>query len=217
MTALVAAEYINLDAKISAPAGRHREDLSSAARIRTVVHRVPASHPLLQESSNEAAMALADQLGEARFVSLMNQKAASLGMASTALPDPAGRNQGNVSSAEDLFRLAQYLYNNRSFILRLSAGRITGSAYEAPSFPDLENFNVFADDAGICRRQVGKEFDRRGRPSSPCLSIIWGTKCGRSPSLFWGQRIMRATPKRSFSMFLQPTRERQMPHSHECV
>ena len=75
-----------------------------------------------------------------------------------------------------------------------------GKHLRSGKFPDLENFNVFADDAEIVGGKVGK-IRPPGTPSSPCLSIIWGTRCGRSPSLFWGQRIMRATAQALFLCF----------------
>ena len=156
MTALVAAEYINLDASIV---------VADSAIVPTSKPRLHAGdqvsayqllYPLLDESSNEAAFALADFVGRARFVSLMNQKAAALGMADTRFTDPAGREDGNVSTAEDLFLLAKYLLNNRSFVLKISAGTLGENAYGAPQFAGLENFNVFAGQPDFLGGKVGE-------------------------------------------------------------
>jgi D-alanyl-D-alanine carboxypeptidase len=90
MTALVAAEYINLDKPIN---------VRASAMVQTSVPRLKAGesrsayqllYPLLAESSNEAAYALSDHLGRNYFVTLMNQKAEALGMKTAHFEDPAG-------------------------------------------------------------------------------------------------------------------------------
>jgi D-alanyl-D-alanine carboxypeptidase len=114
-------------------------------------------YPLLNESSNEAAFALADYVGRDRFVSLMNQKAAALGMAHTRFADPAGREDGNISTAEDLFALAKYLLNNRSFILKISSNTVGHNlAYGSSHFTDLQNFNVFTGQPSFIGGKVGQ-------------------------------------------------------------
>ncbi|MBI5220228.1 MAG: L,D-transpeptidase family protein [Candidatus Liptonbacteria bacterium] len=156
MTALIAAEYINLDRDIT---------VSQSAIVFTSKPRLRAGqsilafqllYPLLMESSNEAAFALADRLGRERFVALMNTKAQALGMTDTRFVDPAGSGEGNVASAQDLFTLAKYLRNNRSFVLKLTTGRLRDSAYGPPIFTDLKNFNVFDADPDFIGGKVGQ-------------------------------------------------------------
>lgn len=156
MTALVAAEYINLDATSTVP---------ESAIVSTSVPRLKAGYrinpyqllyPLLDESSNEAAFMLAGYLGRERFVSLMNQKAVALGMIHTRFTDPAGREDGNVSTAEDLFALAKYLLNNRSFILKITSNTVGYNAYGSSQFADLQNFNVFTGQPGFVGGKVGQ-------------------------------------------------------------
>ncbi len=145
VTALVAAEYINLDNTVVitddmlVPTSRPR--LVSGGEISAF----NLLYPLLLESSNEAAAALAANLGFDRFVALMNDKARSLGMTHTAFVDSSGSGAGNVSTAEDLFALLRSIYNNRSFILQLTTGRLDKSVYGRPAFRDLGNFNVFGN------------------------------------------------------------------------
>ena len=64
-------------------------------------------HLTLIASDNAAARALArvSHGGTKAFVQRMNEKAAELGLASTAFADPSGLNPENVSSAYDLSRL----------------------------------------------------------------------------------------------------------------
>lgn len=95
-------------------------------------------------------------MGSARIVALMNKKAASVGMRQTSFADPAGISDGNRASAEDLFMLTKYLYNNRSFILRMTSGRLGASAYDNPRFSNLGNFNLFSKDARFVGGKVGK-------------------------------------------------------------
>ena len=143
VTALVAAEYINLDKPVT---------ITETAIVGTTIPRlVPGTsvqafqllYPLLLESSNEAAEALAHSIGTDRFVNLMNKKAEAIGMNHTHFADPSGRKQENVSTAEDLFILLKYVYNNRSFVLKMSTGELNDSAYGSPIYRNLSNFNNF--------------------------------------------------------------------------
>lgn len=157
MTAAVAVEYINIERDIAIT--------PSMLAATTTIPRLQAGetwtlydllHPLLLESSNEAAFAIATVLGPRRFVDLMNEKAKAIGMAHARFTDPAGIDGGNVASAEDIFHLAKYLYHNRSFILRMTAGRAVNATYGAPRFSGLTNTNHFADDPAFLGGKIGK-------------------------------------------------------------
>lgn len=148
MTALIATEYINLDNVATVP---------KEAIIYTSKPRFKAGDrfsiyqllfPLLMESSNESAETIARYYGRENFIKHMNNKAVSIGMANTNFDDPSGVSALNTSTAEDLFMLAKYIYNNRSFIFNISSGKIKGSAYGSNGFSDLVNLNDF----------VGEEF-----------------------------------------------------------
>ena len=67
-------------------------------------------YALLMESSNDAAVALAEHYEaisdeELSFVYLMNQKASELGLENTHFTDPSGYDADNVSTVEDISRL----------------------------------------------------------------------------------------------------------------
>ncbi len=79
--------------------------------------------PLLLSSSNDAAYALAHQLGTGRFVELMNQKAQALGLSRTRYTDPSGLEMTNVSTPEELLSFLKYLRDVREPILDMSARR----------------------------------------------------------------------------------------------
>jgi D-alanyl-D-alanine carboxypeptidase len=156
MTALVASEYINLGKNIPI----NKISLVSTSKSRLVsgtsIEAFELLHLLLEESSNEAAEVLAGYLGKERFVQLMNKKALAIGLKNTTFVDPSGIGGGNVSSAEDLFILAKYIYNNRSFIFKISTGLLNTGINENFSFPKLNNFNEFVGEEGFVGGKVGE-------------------------------------------------------------
>ncbi len=76
--------------------------------------------PLLLESSNKSADVLASRLGEKRFVAEMNKRAKTIGLINSTFADPSGISADNVSSAEDLFRLAKHIFFEKSYIFSVS-------------------------------------------------------------------------------------------------
>jgi D-alanyl-D-alanine carboxypeptidase (penicillin-binding protein 5/6) len=77
-------------------------------------------HVMLMPSSNVAAQAMADYLGQAQFMNEMNARAEQWGMTDTYFADPSGISATNESSAHDLLILAQHVYNNYPGILALT-------------------------------------------------------------------------------------------------
>lgn len=145
MSALIATEYINLDSMATVP----NEALIFTSKPRL---QAGANHkiyqllfPLLMESSNEAAETIARHYGRGNFIKHMNEKAASIGMTHSNFADPSGASGENISTAEDLFMLAKYIYNNRSFIFKITSGKIEKSAYGENEFTNLTNLNDFVD------------------------------------------------------------------------
>ncbi len=66
-------------------------------------------YPLLIESSNDAAEVVASGLGRDTFMKRINEKASDILMVDTSFTDPSGLSHKNVSTARDLFRLAQFI------------------------------------------------------------------------------------------------------------
>lgn len=156
VTALVAAEHINLDKEVTVP--KEAIVYTSKARLKPgqSISVYQLLFPLLLESSNEAAETIARSYGRDKFVEQMNEKAKSLGMLNTKFADPSGASPENVSTAEDLFMLAKYIYNNRSFVFNLTTGKIKSSAYGISDFSDLGNFNDFAGVESFVGGKTGK-------------------------------------------------------------
>ena len=79
--------------------------------------------PLLLESSNDAAEALAEYFGREDFLLKMNRQAEQLLMASTVYEDPSGLSPQNVSTAADLFKLLGYLRETHNEIFNITTKR----------------------------------------------------------------------------------------------
>ena len=85
---------------------------TSRLTVGTALTRGELLHLALMSSENRAAHALGRTFpgGLMAFVSAMNTKARSLGMADTRYVDPTGLNSGNQSSARDLVSLVKAAY-----------------------------------------------------------------------------------------------------------
>jgi D-alanyl-D-alanine carboxypeptidase len=156
VTALVTVEHINLDTFITVPAAA--QVYTSKARL-TPGMQVRAYDLLLllmRESSNEAAETLASFIGREKFIAEMNKKARGVGLARTVFTDPSGADAGNVSTSRDVYELVRHIYVNRKFILDLTAGRITNSAYGESAFPDVGNVNDFIDEPNFVGGKNGQ-------------------------------------------------------------
>ena len=77
-------------------------------------------YPLLLESSNDAAEAIAEQSGRDIFIEKMNEKSKDLGLMSTFFSDPTGLSENNQSTALDLLKFAKYLKSNSPDILHIT-------------------------------------------------------------------------------------------------
>lgn len=140
VTALVATEYINLDKTISVPYSSLVYSAVPRLKAGQKVRAYDLLYLVLQESSNEASEALASAVGRAQFIFYMNAKARAIGLEGTNFTDPSGA-KSDLSSPKDLFTLLRYIDENRRFVLEMTAGNLKDSAYGAPAFRSLQNFN----------------------------------------------------------------------------
>lgn len=101
-------------------------------------------YPLLLNSSNVAAEAIASTSDRMKFLDLMSNYAWEVGMPSTFFADPSGLNPRNISSARDFFNLAKYLYKSKPDILALTrtarASTATTSDHNAHEFVSIHPF-----------------------------------------------------------------------------
>jgi len=138
MTAMVMVEHnLPLDEMITVTNDDVDTEKNSSSRLTVgaTLSRGELLHLALMSSENRAAHALGRTFpgGLQAFVTLMNVKARSLGMADTRYVDPTGLNSGNQSSAKDLASLVK-------------------AAYQQPLIRDLSTSHEYAVKLG--RRQV---------------------------------------------------------------
>jgi len=87
-------------------------------------------YPLLIESSNDAAFALAEVIGQKKFVDLMNLEAEHLGLKNTYFANPTGLDPKkpaepmSYSTARDLTKFAEYLLDHNNIWEILSIAKI---------------------------------------------------------------------------------------------
>ena len=74
----------------------------------------------LIQSVNDASQALSYAVGIGRFVKLMNKKAKALGMENTIYSDAHGLSENNISTAQDLAKLAVHVYQRQPQILSMT-------------------------------------------------------------------------------------------------
>ncbi len=155
LTALTVSEYLNLENKLTV----RESDLATTSVPRLeagdVFKAMDLFYPLLMESSNEAALVLSRAVGRDRFMGLINDKVEALGMEGAYFVDPAGVSADNKASAKNIFSLAKFLYNNKSFVLKVSSST-TNSSVLPKAFKNLNNFNLIDGVSGFFGGKIGK-------------------------------------------------------------
>jgi poly-gamma-glutamate synthesis protein (capsule biosynthesis protein) len=139
MTALVASKLVksNETTKITksalATSGQNGE-----LRLGEKIKISDLLYPLLLESSNDAAEALALYFGRNSFIAKMNQEALALQMNSTSYEDPSGLTSQNQSTVSDMFKLAGYIAQQYSDLFKIT----TKSSYstKAHSWSNISQF-----------------------------------------------------------------------------
>jgi D-alanyl-D-alanine carboxypeptidase len=93
---------------------------SGGLRAGEKVKALDLLYPLLLESSNDVALLISEQFDALVFPKMMNQKAKDIGMSKTFFEEASGLSAKNVTTAEDLFTLSQYIYNEQPHILDIA-------------------------------------------------------------------------------------------------
>jgi len=127
-------------------------------------------YPLLMQSSNGAANALASFIGQGEFVKKMNDKAISLGMIDSSFQDPSGIGDMNISTTHDISRLLQYIYYKRNFIFDITKGKkfINFGPVELHT---ITNFNDFYENENLLGAKTGKT-----NKAKETLATVWNFK-----------------------------------------
>lgn len=120
------------------------------------------TYPLILESSNDAAEALAEAAGRDVFIKSMNDLVEGLGMKKTHFDESSGLSPGDVSSARDLFKFARHLYRYEPSILELTrlpsyAFATTSTATSTERGPyAFKNTNPFVGDPHYIGGKTGR-------------------------------------------------------------
>ncbi|MDP3956526.1 MAG: L,D-transpeptidase family protein [bacterium] len=161
MTGVVASELIYLERSITiTPAMLSAKIQSFPFKSGDNYSAFDLLYPMLMESSNGAASAIASFIGEASFVKAMNTKAKSLGMKDTVFADPAGILDGNVATARDLSTLMAYILDKRYFLLDITKGK-NYLQFGPSHFSDIKNFNEFAGEESLIGMKNGETTDAK--------------------------------------------------------
>jgi D-alanyl-D-alanine carboxypeptidase/lipoprotein-anchoring transpeptidase ErfK/SrfK len=155
MTALVANEIISLDKKVSVPEGTLFNPPNATTTATKTFLVDDLFYPLLMQSSNGIADALASYYGRRGFVGWMNTTAKALDMTSTTFADSSGISPDNISTTEDLFRLATYLKNKKSFVLKITDTQAKTITADDGSDYQIQNVNAPANAAPFEGGKVG--------------------------------------------------------------
>ncbi len=172
MTAIISTEYINLEKEITVAQAMLTPTSVPRLKIGQSYKAYDLLFPLMTESSNEAAQALSYFIGPQRFIDLMNQKGRSLGMNDSIFADSSGISPVSAASAKNLFSLSKYLYFNRNFVLKLSNNAVENSAYGAPKFSGLSNFNKPKNNSQVWKDFVGGKIGLTQASKQTIVSIF---------------------------------------------
>lgn len=156
MTALVANETIMSYKKLSVA---RSELLNTGGYSSSAWETFPVGdlfYPLLMESNNAVANSLAKYYGNVGFVGWMNATAKSLDMSSTHFADATGVSTGNVSTPDDLYRLATYIANKKSFIFDITRTPTKELVAESGTTYRIDNANAFSNSSNFLGGKEGK-------------------------------------------------------------
>lgn len=170
MTAVVARENIDKDAMIKMSEGAiAMEGAAGNFVIGKAYSLGEVIRALLKVSSNDAAAAIAEFVGEERFFQLMNQKAQALKMHQTRFFDPSGLSSLNQSTLENLEKLVTYIYYYHPEIFRITQ-EVEGNIHPFAGQPDFIGGKTgFIDEAN---GNLISLFNNDGRP---LLIIVLGS------------------------------------------
>lgn len=171
----------------------------SRIRMGTKVTRRDALHLALMSSENRMASALARHYpgGRSAFVRAMNNKARQLGMRNTHFYDSTGLSTRNVSTAQDLGKLAAAAYR-QPLIRQFTQDENREMRFSAPAYslmfnntnplvknPDWDvrlSKTGFTDEAGRC-------LVMRAKPDSRELAIVLLNSVGKRTPIGDANRI----------------------------
>lgn len=146
LTALVAKEELAASTTISITESDRRASQGTPGSITRdeSFSLADSLYPLLTESNNSVAYALARAAGTEEFMRAMRAKAAEIGMTLTTLADPSGISEHNAASALDIYLLTRHLYAEAPDFLAMTRATDMHIAATSGRTYSFSNFNVFS-------------------------------------------------------------------------
>lgn len=170
VTAVVATDSMSSTSAITISAGE-----ASAPPDTSGIHEgetytlAELLYPMLLNSSNIAAEAIASSSDRVKFIESMSSYAWEIGMREAYFADPSGVNPHNMATADGIFSLAKYLYDYRPDILALT--RTIGLSVATTSTHDSHDFrsiHPFVTDP----RFIGGKTGRTPEAGETMLTIL---------------------------------------------
>ncbi|MBI1960693.1 MAG: D-alanyl-D-alanine carboxypeptidase [Candidatus Liptonbacteria bacterium] len=157
MTALIAFEELDMRSKVvitkNAVASEGRAGGFSAGEAYSVRDLINA---LMVVSSNDAAISIAEFYGYPKFTEKMNARARELHMVQTNFFEPTGLSILNQSSADDLKRLALFVYRDYPEIFLISQKpSVPLAEHAAGKMRTIKNINRYAGDPAFLGGKTG--------------------------------------------------------------
>lgn len=137
-------------------------------------------YPLLLESSNDAAEAIAGSKNRASFIKSMNQTVDRIGASRTSFFDASGLSEDNVSTPDDLSKIAQYIYKNQKSIFditRIKSYVLKNHTWENPTYflrmnAYIGGKNGYTDEAGRTAVSLFSIPERSGPPRNVIVVVL---------------------------------------------
>ncbi len=150
MTAIIASENIDPEQQVTLVSemflSNSYQRQSPAIFPGTTLRANDLLKASLIQSTNNAAQSLTHFLTEEEFIKIMNEKTKEIGMESTYFHDAHGLSPLNISSANDLAKLLDYISENHPEILEITKEenfQLPGKCPEYNWICTFKNLNVF--------------------------------------------------------------------------
>ncbi|MEK7162883.1 MAG: serine hydrolase [Patescibacteria group bacterium] len=157
MTSIIAIEKIDSDKKITMSAKAiATEGIAGNFKVGEIYKVGDLIKAMLITSSNDAAMAIVENFGEIEFIDEMQKKTAELKMFQTSYLEPTGLSFINQSTANDLTKLINYVYQKHPELLEISRQK-EAEIFELKSkkIKNLLNVNKFAGEQDFIGGKTG--------------------------------------------------------------
>jgi len=170
VTAIIATKTLKEDTMIQISSSTQMiPPDSSGVRVGEQFSLKEILYPMLLNSSNIAAEAIASTSGRINFLELMSSLSWEIGMPQAYFADPSGVDPHNQASSKDIFALAQYLYKSRPDILEITRTKsISVASTTDHDAHDFMSIHPFIND----ERFIGGKTGRTKEAGETMLTIL---------------------------------------------